>query len=123
AVLVLVPFHVDTQFADPLTIIRVKDQNGAPQPVLFRQGRTTDWLPRIGGRYENRKSWFEFGYEQGPEFNGIRAFNFTTVANGLISCMPTAEQSLQSCVNANKGLITPSSRVTPEYQTKGRRGI
>jgi hypothetical protein len=121
AVLVLAPFHVGTQLINPITTLKVQAVGGA-QPLVFQQRRSENWLPRVGGRYENRNSWFEFGYEQGPQLNAIREFDFSTSAGGLVRCVPTARQTLQGCVSANSG-ITPSSTVTPVYETKGRRGL
>jgi hypothetical protein len=124
AVLVLAPLYLETQLVNPITIVKVAVPGGAPgstQPFDFQQGRTENWLPRVGGRYENRKSWFEFGYEQGPQLNAVQAFDFHT-PSGLVTCVPTATYTLQKCVTKNPQ-ITPSSTETPVYETKGRRGL
>jgi hypothetical protein len=121
-VLVLAPLYIQTQFADPFTTVKLKDPKGNSQPVTFRQEKLIGILPRIGWRYEGTKNWFEFGYEQGVERDGIREFDFLT-GTALVRCIPTAEQSLQGCINANQTSINTTSQIMKLYETKHRRGL
>jgi len=121
-------FHYDTQpirllESESLTLNKV-DVNTPLQFFLPRVHTLTDRLAI--GWYE-QKSYFEIGVEGGRAFGDIDAFSITATGISPVLCIPTATQSLQSCIGSNgdtaTSTITPSSRVTTMQSSRPRTGL
>ena len=103
-------FHYDTQpFAMERSLSLTANQIPSATPLQFFLPRVHTLTDRIAiGRY-NQKSYFEAGIEGGRAFGAFQRFDFFTNGALVLSCTPSATQSLQKCVSG----LTPDTKLTP----------
>ncbi len=126
----VVSAHFETQVGNSITNISLSPvpPSTSSSTLTFKQGRTNLLLGRLGGRIQDRKSYFEGGLEGGKTLNSIQGFNVLTAPGGaVVSCSLQASLSLTKCLNNfNKGApatpVTPNSPVTVLRRPQDRYG-
>jgi hypothetical protein len=110
--------HLETQ---PFAIVQSLSLPSSSLPLQFNLPRTNTRLGRLGvGRYD-RKSYLQVGVEGGGQSGAFREFDFPGTS---ITCIPSATQSLQQCVNAKAdGLLNPNSQVKVLQEFRYRSGV
>jgi hypothetical protein len=114
----LASVRFETQPATPFTTFPV----GTGLKVDLH--RRESLMAKIGGRWQNRKSRIEFGYQTGAEFDSIRQFVFNAGTINEVTCIPSAGQTVNQCVKANLAKITTASPVRVDSNDlKFRHGL
>lgn len=116
--------HYDTQpFAVEQSLSLTKSQIDVPGPLQFFLPRIHTLTDRVGVGNYGQKSYFEFGLEGGRAFNAFDQFKFFTNGSLVLTCSPSASQSLQKCISLNGDtIVTPSSRVQVTQNSRPRTG-
>lgn len=119
--------HLETQFATPITQLKVTPANPADphdNTLNIELGRTWTLLGRIGPRWHDRRSYIEGGMEGGRDLNAITAFQFVNQQGTTIGlpCTPAANTPLQTCVKGDPAIDT-NSRVQVQRKGRTRTGV
>jgi hypothetical protein len=119
--------HLETQFATPITQLKVTPANPADphdNTLNIEVGRTWTLLGRIGPRWHDRRSYIEGGIEGGRDLNAITSFQFVNQQEATIGppCIPSSNNPLQACVKGNP-VIDTNSGVQVLRMGRPRTGI
>ena len=138
---VLSSLRMETQTARPLTNFALADGTKLIGPT----DRTERFYGKLGLRYEDAKSWAEFGFEPGRNFNTPIAYTFNPASANPITCLAVAGKapsasnaeantSLSDCVsywsrvtdaagNQSPQVITSGSAFQPLTKDRWERGV
>jgi hypothetical protein len=112
-------FHFETQ---PVNVLESFKLKSGSIPLQFFLPRTKNAVAQVGPGWYNNKSFFEVGLEHGNQYGAFREFDFFSPGSSTVVCLPTAIQSIASCVQGN-ATITPTSQHRILVGTQGIDGL